>query len=210
MLLLLAGLPSTQGVVRYFFMEWLTRIGHMQWVVVVATAMLAGVHLLNTTLQRRNIRWLEWSLFKVRANMSLLPLTHKWSGLAYAALLYFCIPILACVEEVIFRGFNDTIAKKLLWGMLAFGLAHLLALVTVRMAGVLALLGGVLVVVYQVEGLVGAFMVHATYNVITLSVIIFEMRIREPLGAWLAKHRFARIHLPTVVPWLLRSSEWYA
>jgi hypothetical protein len=210
MLLLLVVLPATRYWVMFFINLWLGNIGRYEWTVGLAVVMLLCVHLLNTKLKQLHNKWLEWSLFGVKANVSLLPLERKWSGLAYAALLYCCIPTMACFEEAIFRTSNHTI-EKLLWGVLAFGFAHLLALVTVRMACVLALLGGVLVVVYQVDGLVGACMVHATYNLITLSVIVFELRVRVPAGKWLAQHRFATVHLPTVTFWLLKpSQEWYA
>ncbi|HET7630598.1 MAG TPA: hypothetical protein VFK03_04455, partial [Candidatus Saccharimonadales bacterium] len=97
-----------------------------------------------------------------------------------------------------------------LWGGLFFGFIHMTAGVTLRMCLCLSGHGLVLVALFGVTGLAGVFVVHATYNLVVVVLVVFEMKLKQPLGIWLVQHRRLRLHLPTVTVWLLKPNEWYA
>ncbi len=147
--------------------------------VLLAPCLLAFGVLFNQKLKALDWRWLEWSPWRVKANFVLLPLKRKWLWAPYGLLLGACMPLLALVEEVIFRNGTTNWVEGALWGALAFGLLHLLSFVTVRMALYLTLVGAVLVEVYMLDGLMAAFVVHACYNLLALTLLIVELHVKR-------------------------------
>ena len=147
--------------------------------VLLAPCLLGFGVLFNQKLKALDWRWLEWSPWRVKANFVLLPLKNKWLWAPYGLLLGACMPLLALVEEVIFRNGTTNWVKGALWGALAFGLLHLLSFVTVRMALYLTLVGAVLVEVYMLDGLMAAFVLHACYNLLALTLIIVELHVKR-------------------------------
>jgi hypothetical protein len=127
----------------------------------------------NNVAKTLDWRWLEWSPLGLRSNIALRPLSGRW-WLPYALLLGACMPVLALIEEVIFRSPVHNWLQGLLWGALAFGAFHLTSFVSIRMAIYLSFVGVLLVRVYLSHGLAAAFVMHATYNLVALTVIIVE------------------------------------
>ncbi len=147
--------------------------------VLLAPCLLGFGVLFNQKLKALGWRWLEWSPWHLKANFVLLPLKSKWLWAPYGLLLGACMPLLALVEEVIFRNGTTNWVKGALWGALAFGLLHLLSFVTVRMALYLTLVGAVLVQVYMLDGLLAVFVVHACYNLLVLALLIVELHVQR-------------------------------
>jgi hypothetical protein len=141
--------------------------------VAMAPLLLATGVALNSRARALNWRWLEWSPFHVKANVTLLPLRHRWAWLPYAVALGFCMPMFALMEEMLFRAGTTDWVRGLLWGTVAFGLCHLLfSFVSVRMTLYLMLVGAVLVAVYMAYGLLAAFVLHAVYNLTALTLTV--------------------------------------
>lgn len=180
------------------------------WVSIMALAMLAALAAVNRRLKQRQQGWLEWSLFKTKANIALLPLTIRRWWLPYLLLLAVCVPLMAWMEEWIFRYLIHGGWAGVLWGGFFFGAIHLAAGVTVRMSLCLTGHGLVLVALFSLTGLLGVFLVHAAYNLTVIGLVVFEVKLRQPLGLWLQAHHRLRFHLPTVTGWLLKPNEWYA
>ncbi len=147
--------------------------------VLLAPCLLAFGVLFNQKLKALDWRWLEWSPWHVKANFVLLPLKNKWLWAPYGLLLGACMPLLALVEEVIFRSGTANWVRGALWGALAFGLLHLLSFVTVRMTLYLILVGAILVQVYMLDGLLAVFVVHACYNLLALTLLIVELHVKQ-------------------------------
>jgi hypothetical protein len=147
--------------------------------VLLAPCLLAFGVVFNQKVKALNWRWLEWSPWHVKSNLVLLPLKNRWLWAPYALLLGICMPLLAFFEEVIFRNGTTSWVRGVLWGAIAFGLFHLLSLVSVRMALYLSLVGAVLVAVYLQDGLLAAFVVHATYNLLVLALVIVELHVKR-------------------------------
>ncbi len=153
--------------------------GHYILCVLLAPCLLGCGVLFNRKLKALDSRWLEWSPWHVKSNFALLPLQSKWLWAPYALMLGACMPLLALFEEVIFRSGTTNWVKGALWGALAFGLLHLLSLVSVRMALYLTLVGAILVQVYMLDGLMAVFVVHACYNLLALTLLIAEGHLKR-------------------------------
>ena len=138
----------------------------------IAPALLAWGLAFNRALDQFKYRWLDWSPFGVRTNVALAPIRWRWVWLPYTALLAFLMPFLALLEELVFRAGTTNWVRGLLWGALAFGLAHFTSLVSVRMVIYLTLVGALLVDAYMVGGLLACFVLHAVYNWIALGVVV--------------------------------------
>jgi hypothetical protein len=135
----------------------------------------------NKRLRALNWRWLEWSPWGIKANLALAPMEVRFLWLPYALVLGCCIPILAFLEEEIFRNGTHNWLRGLLWGGVAFGLVHLLSCVTVRMTLYLTLVGVALVGVYMKGGLVAVFVAHASYNLLVLALVSAEQHLPRTL-----------------------------
>lgn len=153
--------------------------GHYFLYVLLAPCLLAFGVLFNQKVKALDCRWLEWSPWHVKSNFALMPLGSKWMWAPYALLLGACMPLLAFFEEAIFRNGTTGWVRGLLWGTIAFGLFHLLSFVSIRMMLYLTLVGAVLVAVYMQDGLVAAFVVHAVYNLLVLTLLIVELHIKR-------------------------------
>jgi len=164
-----AGLLLTRAVVS----------GHYIFYVLLAPCLLGLGVVLNQKLKALDWRWLEWSPWHVKANFMLLPLKNKWLWAPYWLMLGACMPLLAFIEEVIFRSGTTSWVRGALWGALAFGLFHLLSCVSVRMTLYLTLVGAVLVQVYMLDGLVAVFVVHACYNLLALTLLVVEVHLKR-------------------------------
>ncbi len=95
-------------------------------------------------------------------------------GLLYGLMLAASMPLLALFEELIFRNHTSGWITGLLWGGLAFGLLHLISLVSIRMTLYLSLVGVCFVGLYMAGGLMAVFVVHASYNLLALALLIAE------------------------------------
>jgi hypothetical protein len=147
--------------------------------VLLARAVFSGHYTLYVLLKALDWRWLEWSPWHVKSNFALLPLTNKWLWAPYGLLLGACMPLLAFLEEVIFRNGTTNWVRGALWGALAFGLLHILSFVSVRMTLYLTLVGAILVEVYMRDGLLAVFVVHACYNLLALTLLIVEAHVKR-------------------------------
>lgn len=153
----------------------------------LAPPLLAAGVAFNTRIKKLDKRWLEWSPFGIRANAALAPTRVRFVWLPYSLLLGACMPMLAFFEEIIFRRGTNSILIGILWGGIAFGALHLLSLVTVRMTIYLTLVGILFVGLYMQAGLLAVFVVHATYNMLALGLLVAE----QHLGAGSAINRLA-------------------
>jgi len=151
--------------------------GHYVLYVLLAPCLLWFGVLFNRKLKALDWRWLEWSPWHVKANLVLLPMRNKWLWAPYGLLLGACMPLLAFLEEVIFRSGTTNWVRGVLWGAVAFGLLHLLSFVSVRMTLYLVLVGAILVEVYMLDGLLAVFVVHACYNLLALALLTVEMHL---------------------------------
>jgi hypothetical protein len=147
---------------------------HYSAYVLVAPALLAFGVFFNHKLKALDYRWLEWSPFRVKTNIALAPIKYRWVGLLYGLMLAACMPLLALFEELIFRNHTSGWVTGLLWGGLAFGLLHLISLVSIRMTLYLSLVGVCFVGLYMAGGLMAVFVVHASYNLLALALLIAE------------------------------------
>jgi hypothetical protein len=153
--------------------------GHYTLYVLLAPCLLGFGVLFNQKLKALDRGWLEWSPWHVKSNFALLPLKNKWIWAPYGLLLGACMPLLAFLEEVIFRSGTTNWVKGALWGALAFGLLHVLSLVSVRMTLYLVLVGAILVQVYMLDGLLAVFVVHACYNLLALTLLVVEVHLKR-------------------------------
>ena len=140
--------------------------------VLVALALVAFGVFFNSKLQSLDRTWLEWSPFHVRTNVALLPIRVRFVWVPYTLLLAFAMPLLALMEEFIFRMGTTNWVRGVLWGSVAFGLFHLFSLVSIRMTLYLMVIGAIFVEVYMLSGIVGVFVVHSVYNLISLALIV--------------------------------------
>jgi membrane protease YdiL (CAAX protease family) len=144
--------------------------------------LVAGV-VVNRALKQLDLRWLEWSPFGLRANVALAPIKRRWIGLPYALMLALCMPLLALIEEIIFRSGTTSWARALLWGGLAFGALHLLSFVSIRMVIWIGMAGVGLAALYMNgAGLDGVFVAHATYNLLALALLVAEQHLKNAPG----------------------------
>ncbi len=130
----------------------------------------------NKRLQSLDRRWLEWSPFHVKANIMLLPIRMRWVWAPYVAVLAFCMPFLALIEEWLFRFGTTNWVRGLLWGTIAFGLFHLFSLVSIRMTIYLMIVGAALVELYMLDGIVAVFVLHAVYNLTALALTVITRK----------------------------------
>lgn len=178
---------------------------------------------LDNKLRSFDKKWLEWSPFRIKMNIAAVPISVKYIGFPYVVLLLYCLPFLAWAEEMAFRFAVDNwlmptvqtgmtywvllICIGVLWSGLVFGLVHLISFVTIRMTLCLSFAGVVLLGVYLLSDVWVATAFHATYNVIAVAWIMFELRYRVPLVGLLSHETWRpRIdrHLPTVASWAQR------
>ena len=153
--------------------------GHYILYVLLAPCLLGFGVLFNQKLKALNWSWLEWSPWHVKSNLALLPLKHKLLWGPYGLMLCACLPLLALIEEAIFRNGTTGWVRGALWGALAFGLFHLLSCVSIRMTLYLTLVGAILVQVYMLDGLLAVFVVHACYNLLALTLLIVEVHVKR-------------------------------
>jgi hypothetical protein len=153
--------------------------GHYILYVLLAPCLLGFGVLFNQKLKALDWSWLEWSPWHVKSNLALLPLKRKLLWGPCGLMLGACMPLLALIEEAIFRDGTTGWVRGALWGTLAFGLFHLLSCVSIRIALYLTMVGAVLVQVYMLDGLMAVFVVHACYNLLALSLLIAEAHVRR-------------------------------
>ena len=177
---LLAFMPVSRFAIVVLIRAVLS--GRYAWLVPLALLWLALGIAINVMLKSLNWRWLEWSPFKVKGNLMLLPIEWPWLWVPYTALLAACIPILAFLEEFIFRFGTTNWIRGLLWGSLAFGLLHLVSCVSIRMTLYITPVGVFLVELYMRYGLLAVFVVHAVYNLAALFLLVFDQHLKAPLS----------------------------
>jgi hypothetical protein len=146
--------------------------GRYIFCVLLALALVAFGVFFNAKMQSLDRSWLEWSPFHVRTNVALLPIRVRFVWVPYTFVLAFAMPLFALIEEFIFRMGTTNWVRGVLWGSVAFGLFHLFSLVSIRMTLYLMLIGAVFVEVYMLSGIVGVFVVHAVYNLVSLALIV--------------------------------------
>jgi hypothetical protein len=131
---------------------------------------------LNTLFEARNEKWLEYSLWKSKINMSLGLLTRHYAvAVPYTLLLVIAVPTLAALEEFVFRSWTIT-PLGFVVSTVVFGAVHLLAGVSIRMSIVNTHAGAWLAIlfvsVYSVAGFIPALWIasvaHATHNFIAI------------------------------------------
>lgn len=208
----LTFIPPLHEFTRHVFATaWqLVRSDAYSWALPLAFLMLLLGVWLNNTLEKRKYRWLEWSAYSRDSepeNVVYKPIRLKRLGWPYLVVLVFCMPFLAYGEELIFR---ELATNHLgMWVMLLvsgpiFGVVHIVSGVSVRMTVYYSLVGLIMAWVYLATGLAGVFALHASYNIIAITWVTFELRVRRPLGRALKRYAATRRHLPTVTAWLLK------
>jgi hypothetical protein len=199
--------------------------GAILWVVPSVFFGLYWLVKMNNKLMSFNIRWLEWSLFGTKANISVTPLNlkqrkHIGIVVVYTLLLLYSVPLVAYIEEWLFRGMVGAwftsgesysplstailTGLALVWAGLVFGMVHMFALVTVRMGLCLSVFGAALLGIYLVAGLWGAVAFHITHNLVVIAWSIFELRLKDPLRKLLSNETrrvYIDRHVPTIAGW---------
>jgi hypothetical protein len=205
-LVLLLFSSITHDAVRVY---WQLMIGDKQiyWVLPVAGLLLWLSIVIERGLERRQLALLEWSPWGVKANINEIPIRIRGFGWLYLCLLAYCVPLLAWFEELVFRRHPANWVWGFWVGIVAFGVAHLLACVSVRMIISISFAGGGLVVVYMMAGFWAAVNVHATFNLIALGWIAYEVKLSAVVA--LTRIRFRdvlrsetfRSQFPTIIKW---------
>jgi hypothetical protein len=176
-LAVLLSMPTTRWAGLLLIRALLS--GHYIPYVLLAPCLLGFGVLFNQKLKALDWSWLEWSPWHVKSNLALLPLKHKFLWGPYGLMLGACMPLLALIEEAIFRNGTNGWVRGVLWGAVAFGLFHLLSCVSIRMTLYLTLVGAILVQVYMLDGLMAVFVVHACYNLLALTLLIVEVHVKR-------------------------------
>jgi hypothetical protein len=184
----------------------LARSDEYAWLLPLALLILLFGIWFNDMLESLQWKWLEWSPFAKKANAIYAPIGRKWLGWPYLGALIFCMPLMAYIEEVIFRQMASQLGLPMLLLVSGpvFGLIHITSGVTVRMSIYLSLVGLIFAGAFLATGLAGAFLLHASYNMFAVTWVMFELRIRHPLGRALKRYAATRRHLPTITAWLLQ------
>ena len=184
----------------------LARSDEYAWLLPLALLMLLSGVWFNDKLESLHWKWLEWSPFAKKANAIYAPLGRKWLGWPYLAALIFSMTLVAFVKAIIFRQMASQLGLTLLLLVSGpiFGLIHITSGVTVRMSIYLSLVGLIFAGIFLATGLAGVFLLHASYNMFAVTWVMFELRIRHPLGCALERYTTTRRHLPTVTAWLLQ------
>jgi hypothetical protein len=139
----------------------------------LAVVLAAVIYSINELLHSRGSKVFEWRPFR---NLNFVPVDYKLLRVPFFLLLYFNLPILAWIEEYIFRdGFSfyptqnwfDAVLRSIV-----FGFAHIIGGVRLRVAFPLTLAGLWFSFQYLNYGLDGAVLSHFVYNFIALSFML--------------------------------------
>lgn len=117
---------------------------------------------------------IRWRLF--RRNINFVPMDYWFLRVPFLVLLYLNLPVLAWIEEFIFReGFGTWPQRTLvqsLWRSLTFGFAHMLGGVTVGSCLALTVGGLWFSLLYWYGGLPLATLGHLVCNLIGLTLML--------------------------------------
>lgn len=123
---------------------------------------------------RSQSRVLRWRIF--RRNINFVPMDYWFLRVPFLVLLYLNLPVLACIEEFIFRdgwgAFPQRTLWQAIWRSVAFGYAHMLGGSTVGSC-LAATLGGLwFSLLYAYGGLPLATLGHLVCNLIGLTLML--------------------------------------
>ena len=125
-----------------------------------------------------NQPWLEWAPFHSKTNLLYDPLKSRLWPL-YVALLAFSMPVMAFIEEWIFRYGTHNWIRGFLWGSLAFGLVHIFSMIPVRSVIYCCIMGAIFVEIYMLHGFGAVFVLHTVYNFMALTFVIIEVKWKQ-------------------------------
>lgn len=185
----MAGLllvPPISGITWGVFVKYMQAVtgGSFAWAVPLAIALLLVDIQINNRLEALNQPLLEKSLFKFKGNSAYQPiLKYKRLGGLYVILLGLCMPLLALIEEWLFREMAAQFGVMVLVLVSGpvFGLVHLSAGANLRRVICMTGLSLALASVYLTSGLMGAFALHASYNLIVLVWLSFDTWVKPRL-----------------------------
>lgn len=179
------GVTLMMAYMAWFFYDFnsalwfrLFELGSIQIFALVVgnLGILAAIAATGIALKNLDNKFLEWKLFK--SNINFVPLDHLSLRFFFAPLMLFNFPLLAFIEEFIFRdglGHWPTVtAWDVIWRSVVFGLIHCLGGVKIRSGLVLILAGFYLSIVYIMGGLEMATIFHFHYNTLAILFIFIQ------------------------------------
>lgn len=159
------AVPDTIGLL------WRAATGPALVYALLAPALLAAGVGIMLRFKARGPAWLDWSPLGSRANLALRPIGGRW-WLPWALALGALMPMLALIEEAVFRFGTTSLLRAVIWGGVAFGVIHLTSLVSVRMVLYLTVIGWLLAGAYAIGGQAACFTLHAVYNLSALALAV--------------------------------------
>jgi len=145
--------------------------------VAIASALLVPwIIRLNELLKALPWPWLRWSVFS--RNINFIPIDYPALRVPFLVLLYFNLPVLAWIEEMMFRhnwlihptsGFLDA-----LWRSVVFGALHVLGGAKVASVLPLSLAGMWLSWHYMHGGVQMATIAHLAFNATSLTLMLYS------------------------------------
>jgi hypothetical protein len=172
-----------QGNLEIFFdfsnrRFWLILWGMKWWpgclLVLTSVVVILFMNVPNSLMNRLGNRVLEWRLFP--RNINFIPLDYLILQVPFVVLLYFNLPMLAFLEEYVFRdGFGKYPIQSwedVFWRSVLFGLVHLISGCRIREC--LAIIVGGMWFGYQylLGGLYASTLAHFTCNALELTYML--------------------------------------
>lgn len=164
---------------RFWMTLWSTSWRQTGLLVLTSVAVILSMNVPDALMKRMGNRVLEWRLFS--RNINFLPLDYPLLRVPFVILLYFNLPMLAFLEEYIFRNGFDRFPvqnwEDVFWRSVLFGLVHLIS--GCRMRECLAIIVGGIWFGYQfmLGGLAAATLAHFACNAIELTYMLAKWTI---------------------------------
>jgi len=167
-----------------YFWYWLNRRfwtalfditpGQVGTVVIASALMVPWLDRMDHRFDRFGLKWLDWSVFS--RNINFVPMDYKLFRVPFLVLLYFNLPVLAWIEEQIFR--HDMIMHPTaglwdaVWRSALFGILHVLAGAKLKTALPLTVGGLWFSWQYMYGGLEEATLAHLAMNCTGLTIML--------------------------------------
>ena len=139
----------------------------------IALALLGVNVLLDGWMETKQNRVLEYSIFKARVSSALGPIMWPMRfAVPWTATLFVAMPLMAAMEEVLFRMLPGPTWCGFIISTVVFGLIHIVMGISVRMSLINTFTGGVFFAVYAIAfsqfdaniALGAAIVTHTIYN----------------------------------------------
>lgn len=150
------------------------RPGRMAVVALASMLMIPWIDRFDEWLKSRGWFWTEWSVFS--RNINFVPMDYSAFRIPFVVLLFFNLPVLAWIEEKIFRGdwvIHETSGfTDALWRSAVFSLLHVVSGTKLRTVLPLMFCGMWFSWNYLYDGIGMATMAHLAMNVAGLTTML--------------------------------------